>query len=148
MFLTDDFILKNSFAKQLYHEYAKKQPIIDYHCHLEPKEIFENQNFTNLTQAWLAEDHYKWRLMRANGVAESLITGDADDYEKFCAWAQTLEACIGNPLYVWTNLELKRIFGIDERLTLANAASIWEKANQQLQTKEFSPRGLIKKDGR
>ena len=86
-------------------------------------------------------DHYKWRLMRANGIAESLITGDADDYEKFCAWAHTLEACIGNPLYVWTNLELKRIFGIDERLTLANAASIWEKANQQLQTKEFSPRG-------
>ena len=145
MFLTDDFILKNSFAKELYHGYAKKQPIIDYHCHLDPKEIFEDQNFTNLTQAWLAGDHYKWRLMRANGVAESLITGDADDYEKFCAWAQTLEACIGNPLYVWTNLELKRIFGIDERLTLANAASIWEKANQQLQTKEFSPRGLIKK---
>ncbi len=145
MFLTDDFILKNSFAKELYHGYAKKQPIIDYHCHLDPKEIFEDQNFTNLTQAWLAGDHYKWRLMRANGVAESLITGDADDYEKFCAWAQTLEACIGNPLYVWIHLELKRIFGIDERLTLANAASIWEKANQQLQTKEFSPRGLIKK---
>jgi len=144
MFLDADFILKNSFARKLYHDYAEKQPIIDYHCHLDPQEIYEDKNFETITQAWLAGDHYKWRLMRANGVPESLITGNGDDYEKFSAWAETLEACIGNPLYVWTNLELKRIFGIEELLTKKNAAIIWKKANQKLQEKELSPRNIIK----
>lgn len=144
MFLDQDFALKNDFAKILYHDYAEKMPIIDYHCHLDPKEIYENGKFENITQAWLGGDHYKWRLMRANGVPEELVTGDGDDYEKFIAWAKTLEGCIGNPLYVWTNLELKRIFGIEELLTEKNAPIIWEKANKKLQDDSMSTREIIK----
>lgn len=144
MFLDQDFVLKNDFAKILYHDYAEKMPIIDYHCHLDPQEIFENGKFENITQAWLGGDHYKWRLMRANGVPEELVTGNGDDYEKFLAWADTLESCIGNPLYVWTNLELKRIFGIDELLTKANAPIIWEKANKKLQEDSMTTREIIK----
>ncbi|MGM0126099.1 glucuronate isomerase [Enterococcus sp. AZ194] len=144
MFLDKDFLLKSEFAKKLYHEYAAEQPIIDYHCHLDPQEIYENKKFTNITQAWLGGDHYKWRLMRANGVPEALITGTGDDYQKFLAWAKTIEACIGNPLYVWTHLELKRIFGIEELLNEENAPSIWEKANKKLQEDDMSTRSLIK----
>lgn len=145
MFLDENFVLKNDIAKQLYHGYAKDQPIIDYHCHLDPKEIYEDKSFRNITEAWLAGDHYKWRLMRANGVPETLITGDGSDYDKFAAWAETIELCIGNPLYIWTNLELKRIFGIEALLTKENAAIIWEKANQKLTEKDYTPRQLIKK---
>ncbi|KAF1296652.1 glucuronate isomerase [Enterococcus sp. JM4C] len=144
MFLDKDFLLKSEFAKKLFHEYAEEQPIIDYHCHLDPKEIYENKKFANITQAWLGGDHYKWRLMRANGVPEALITGTGDDYEKFLAWAETIENCIGNPLYVWTHLELKRIFGIEELLNRKNAPIIWEKANQKLQEEQMSTRNLIK----
>lgn len=145
MFLNDNFVLKNEIAQKLYHEYASKMPIYDYHCHLDPKEIYENQNFENITQAWLYGDHYKWRLMRANGISEKLITGDGDDYEKFLAWAATIERCIGNPLYVWTNLELRRIFDIEELLTSENAPLIWEKANLKLKTPEMSVQNIIKR---
>ncbi|OTN77446.1 hypothetical protein A5886_002546 [Enterococcus sp. 8G7_MSG3316] len=144
MFLDENFVLKNKIARQLYHEYAKAQPIIDYHCHLDPKEIYEDKPFANITEAWLGGDHYKWRLMRANGVPEALITGDGADYDKFTAWAETIEACIGNPLYIWTNLELKRIFGIEDVLTKENAPLIWEKANQKLAEQNYTPRQLIK----
>ena len=144
MFLDKDFLLKNECSKTLFHEYAENQPIIDYHCHLDPREIYEDQPFKTITQAWLGGDHYKWRLMRANGVPERLITGDGEDYEKFLAWAETIEGCIGNPLYVWTHLELKRIFGIDEQLTKKNAPIIWEKANQKIQEETMSTRNLIK----
>lgn len=144
MFLDQDFVLKNDLAKTLYHEYAEKMPIIDYHCHLDPKEIYDNGKFENITQAWLGGDHYKWRLLRANGVPEELITGKGSDYDKFLAWAATIEQCIGNPLYVWTHLELKRIFGIDELLTVKNAPVIWEKANKKLQEDTMSTRNIIK----
>ncbi|MDH6363986.1 glucuronate isomerase [Enterococcus sp. PF1-24] len=143
MFLDKDFVLKNDFAKTLYHDYAENMPIIDYHCHLDPKEIYDDLKFENITQAWLGGDHYKWRLMRANGVAETLITGDGSDYDKFLAWAQTMEGCIGNPLYVWTHLELRRIFGIEDLLNEKNAPKIWEQANRKLQEESFSVRNLI-----
>ena len=144
MFLDKDFLLKNDCSKTLFHDYAENQPIIDYHCHLDPKEIYENKTFKTITQAWLGGDHYKWRLMRANGVSESLITGAGEDYEKFLAWAETIEGCIGNPLYVWSHLELKRIFGIDEQLTKKNAPIIWRKANKKIQEENMSTRNLIK----
>ena len=113
-FMDNQFLLTNEIAVTLYEDYAKEMPIIDYHCHLSPKEIYENKQFTNITEAWLYGDHYKWRLMRANGVEETHITGDADDYEKFLAWAKTVPMTIGNPLYNWTHLELQRFFGIHE----------------------------------
>lgn len=147
-FLDQDFLLENSMAKKLFHDYAEKMPIIDFHCHLNPEEIYENKNYPNITRVWLNEgtygDHYKWRLMRANGVPEELITGDGDEYEKFLAWAETIEKSLGNPLYEWTHLELKRFFHIDERLTRATAPAIWKKANALLQTDDFKPRSLIR----
>lgn len=146
--LNEDFLLTNDPAKKLYHEYAEKMPIIDYHCHLNPQDIYENKNYPNLTRIWLNDgtkgDHYKWRLERANGVPEELITGDGDEYEKLVAWAGTIEKAIGNPLYEWTNLELKRFFGIKEPFTVENAPKIWEKANTLLQSEAFKPRNLIK----
>lgn len=144
MFLDKDFMLKSDFSKKVYHDYVEKMPIVDYHCHLEPKEIYENKKFTNITQAWLGGDHYKWRLMRANGVPEHLITGDGDDYQKFLAWAETIEGCLGNPLYVWSHLELTRIFGIEDILSQKTAGIIWEKANKILQQDNMSTRELIK----
>jgi len=112
--LDQDFLLGNDMAKKLFHDYAEGMPIIDFHCHLNPEEIYENKNYTNITKIWLNEgtygDHYKWRLMRANGVPEKLITGDGDDYDKFMAWAETIEKSMGNPLYEWTHLELRRFF--------------------------------------
>ena len=117
-FLDKDFLLENEPARELFHNYAEKMPIIDFHCHLNPEEIYENKKFDNITKIWLNEgnygDHYEWRLMRANGVPEELITGDGDDYEKFVAWAGTIEKAVGNPLYEWTHLELRRFFGINE----------------------------------
>lgn len=148
-FLNEDFLLTNDAAKKLYHEYAKKMPIIDYHCHLEPKDIYENKNYLNLTKVWLNDgmlgDHYKWRLERANGVPEELITGNGDEYEKMLAWAGTLEKAIGNPIYEWANLELKRFFGIEEPFIVKNVPAIWKKANELLQTADFKPRSLIRK---
>lgn len=143
-FLSDDFLLENEMAKTLFHHYAKDMPIIDYHCHLEPQEIYENKKYENLTQIWLGGDHYKWRLLRANGVPERLITGDASDYDKFLAFAETLEKSFGNPIYEWTHLELKRFFNIDKLISRATADEIWEEANAKLATDAFTPRNLIK----
>ncbi|WP_291293027.1 glucuronate isomerase [Enterococcus sp.] len=144
MFIDDDFLLKNETAKQLYHEVAKRQPIIDYHCHLEPQLIAENFRFKSITELWLGGDHYKWRAMRANGVAEKYITGDADDWEKFYAWAQTVENLLGNPLHHWTHLELKEYFGITKLLTSETAAEIYEACNQFLANNEVSAQALIR----
>ncbi|MDF9840609.1 MULTISPECIES: glucuronate isomerase [unclassified Paenibacillus] len=144
MFLNDDFLLTTEPARQLFHEYAAKMPIIDYHCHLDPREIYEDQPFKNLTAAWLYGDHYKWRLMRANGIPESHITGDASDYDKFLAWARTLPKAVGNPLYSWTHLELRRFFGINEPLNEQTAPAIWEEVNRRLAQPEFTRRGLIR----
>ncbi|MGN7454597.1 glucuronate isomerase [Paenibacillus pasadenensis] len=144
-FLNDDFLLTTGTARRLYHDHAAGQPIIDYHCHLDPKEIYEDKPFRSLTEAWLAGDHYKWRLMRANGIPEELITGDAPDYDKFLAWARTLPLAVGNPLYSWTHLELRRFFGIDELLSERTAPDIWERANALLATDAFRRRSLIKR---
>ena len=146
--LADDFLLENEMAKNLFHKYTKDMPIIDFHCHLNPNEIYENKNYENITKIWLNDgtygDHYKWRLMRANGIPEKLITGDGDDYEKFMAWAATIEKALGNPLYEWTHLELRRFFHIDETFNTKTAPEIWKKANALLQTEAFKPRNLIK----
>lgn len=124
-FIHDDFLLTNETAKELYHNAAETMPIIDFHNHLSPKEIYEDQCYENLTQVWLGGDHYKWRGMRANGVPEKLVTGDGDPYEKFLSWAETVQNSIGNPLYHWTHLEMKRYFNIDETLSPATAEKIW-----------------------
>lgn len=131
-FIHDDFLLHSETARRLYHEYAKDQPILDYHNHLPPEDIAQNRRFANLTEIWLGGDHYKWRAMRANGVEERLITGDADPYEKFLAWAATVPKTLRNPLYHWTHLELKRHFGIDDLLNEHTAPAIWAEANRQL----------------
>ena len=109
-FMDKDFLLSTETAQHLFHKYAEDCPIIDYHCHLSPKEIWEDIHFENITQVWLGGDHYKWRLMRCAGVDEKYITGDASDYEKFCKWAEVLGKAIGNPLYHWSHLELQRFF--------------------------------------
>ena len=111
-FLDDNFLLNSKTARTLYHEYAKDMPIIDYHCHLSSKEISENKKYKNITEIWLGGDHYKWKAMRINGIEEKYITGNASDKKKFLKWAETVPACIGNPLYHWTHLELQRYFGI------------------------------------
>lgn len=144
-FMDENFLLSNNIAVQLYHDFAKKMPIIDYHCHLSPKEIYENKKFKNITEVWLYGDHYKWRAMRANGIKEEYITGNASDYEKFLSWAKTVPMTIGNPLYHWTHLELRRFFGIEELLNEKTAAYIWEKANNMLNEESFSARNLIQK---
>lgn len=147
--LNDDFLLTTPMAKKLFHDHAEKMPIIDFHCHLDPKEIYENKNYKNISRIWINEgnfgDHYKWRLMRANGVPEDLITGDGDDYQKFLAWAGTIEKALGNPLVEWTHLELRRFFGINDVFNTKTAPAIWEKANQLLATDDFKPRNLIKR---
>ncbi len=131
-FLTEDFLLSNAAARRLYYQFAAPQPILDYHCHLSPCDIAENRRFTNLFEIWLEGDHYKWRAMRANGVPEKYITGDATPYEKFLAWARTVPYTLRNPLYHWTHLELQRYFGITELLDDTSAPSIWERANAEL----------------
>lgn len=143
-FMNEDFLLKNSISRELYHEYASKMPIFDYHCHLSTQEIAENKSYDNLTQIWLYGDHYKWRAMRSNGVDEKYITGDGSDYEKFLAFAETMEYAYGNPLFHWSHLELKRFFGIEEVLNKKNAEIIWNKANKLLQTENFKAKALIK----
>lgn len=144
-FMDENFLLTNKTAERLYHEYAKEMPIYDYHCHLPIKSIAENKKFKNITEVWLGGDHYKWRALRTLGIDEKYITGEATDKEKFMKWAQTLPKCIGNPLYHWTQLELKRYFGIDTLLSPKTAEEIWEKCNAMLATDEFSVRGLIEK---
>lgn len=121
-FLTEDFLLQTKTAKYLYHEHAAKIPIYDYHCHLPAADIAQDRCFENLAQAWLYGDHYKWRAARANGIAEKYITGDATDYEKFEKWAETVPYTLRNPLYHWTHLELKRYFGISDKLLNADTA--------------------------
>ncbi|WP_085993648.1 glucuronate isomerase [Oceanobacillus senegalensis] len=143
-FITDDFLLYNETAKELYHNTAKNLPIIDYHNHLNQYEILEDKNFGNLAEVWLGGDHYKWRGMRANGVSEEYITGNKSDYEKFLAWAKTIPNTIGNPLYHWTHLELLRYFDIDELLDEETAPRIWEEANEKLASPEMSVRNLLK----
>jgi glucuronate isomerase len=141
----EKFLLKNETAITLFHDYAKEMPIIDYHCHLSPKEIYENKRFKNITEAWLYGDHYKWRALRANGISEEYITGKASDYDKFIAWAKTVPMTIGNPLYNWTHLELQRFFGIHDILNEKSAPEIWEKANALLNGEGFGARDLIEK---
>jgi glucuronate isomerase len=130
-FLTDDFLLSNRTAARLYHQHAA-QPILDYHCHLDPADIAENRRFSNLFDIWLAGDHYKWRAMRANGVSERYITGQTTPYEKYLAWARTVPYTLRNPLYIWTHLELQRYFGITELLDESSAPAIWKRANAVL----------------
>lgn len=145
-FMDDNFLLSNETAITLYHDYAKQMPIIDYHCHLSPQQIFENTSFSNITEAWLYGDHYKWRAMRANGAEERLVTGGegATDYDRFAAWAKTVPQTIGNPLYHWSHLELRRFFDVNEVINEANAPAIWEKVNAKLATGSFKARDLIK----
>jgi glucuronate isomerase len=143
-FLSDDFLLQNDFAKKMYHNYAKPLPIIDYHNHLSPKEIAEDKQFDNITQAWLYGDHYKWRAMRAFGINEKYISGNASDKEKFLKWAEVAPFTIRNPLFHWTHLELKGYFGIDEILNSENAEAIYEKTSKMLQQKSHSANGLLK----
>jgi glucuronate isomerase len=144
-FLTEDFLLDTEVARRLYHDYAKDQPIFDYHCHLPPEQIAQDYQFKNLYDIWLKGDHYKWRAMRTNGMAERLCTGDASDREKFDAWAATVPHTLGNPLYIWTHLELRRPFGIIGKLLSPKTADeIWERGNDLLAQKSFSARGIMK----
>jgi glucuronate isomerase len=133
-FIHDDFLLHSAPARELYHRYAEKEPIFDYHCHLSPRLIAENHRFADLAEIWLGGDHYKWRAMRADGVAERLCTGDASPREKFDAWCSTVPRTLRNPLYHWSHLELKRYFGIDALIGPTTADEIWERANARLST--------------
>lgn len=142
-FMDHNFLLQTETAKELYHKYAETVPILDYHCHISPKEIAENRQFKNITEVWLGGDHYKWRLMRSNGVEEYYITGNAEDYEKFEKWAYTLEKAIGNPLYHWSHLELKNYFGYEGVLNHKTAKQVWELCNKKLKQDSMSARGLI-----
>lgn len=142
-FIHEDFLLETDYAKELYHDYAKGQPIIDYHSHLPPNELAENKNFENATKIWIEGDHYKWRAMRALGVPEKYITGKATDAEKFQKWAQTVPYTLRNPLYHWTHLELNRYFGIDELLTPDSADGIYEQCNIALKKPTFSTQNLV-----
>lgn len=144
-FIHENFILNNQTAVDLYHKYAKNMPIYDYHCHLSPKDIAENRRFNNITELWLEGDHYKWRGMRAHGIDEKYITGDADPKEKFKAWAETVPYTLGNPLYHWTHLELKKYFHIDTLLNPDTCEEIWNQCNELLQQDDFSCQSLIKK---
>ena len=144
-YINDDFLLTTKAAKELYHGYAEKMPIIDYHCHLPPVEIAEDKRWENIAQVWLGGDHYKWRQMRSNGVDERYITGDAPWHDKFVKFAETMEVLVKNPLFDWSHLELKRYFGVDDRLCGATAEAIWEKCNEQMKEPWFSARGLMGK---
>ncbi|MCR5789502.1 MAG: glucuronate isomerase [Lachnospiraceae bacterium] len=152
-FLDQDFMLKNETAKRLFHDHAEKLPLIDYHCHISPKEIYEDRRYQNITEVWLGGrnddgtyfgDHYKWRVMRSNGVPEELVTGSADPYEKFVAFTKALEMAIGNPMYHWCHLELKKYFGITEPLTMDNVKEVWDRTCDLLQNDpKLSVRGII-----
>lgn len=144
VFINDNFLLDTEFSKQLFFEYAENQPIFDYHCHLPPEQIATNYQFKNLYDIWLKGDHYKWRAMRTHGVDERFCTGDASDYDKFLAWAETVPHTIGNPLYHWTHLELRRPFGItDSLLSPTTADNIWKRGNELLQQENFFAKGII-----
>ncbi len=143
-FLGEDFLLQTKTAQQLYHEHARPMPIIDYHCHLSPKDIAEDRQFRNLTEIWLEGDHYKWRAMRTNGIDEKYCTGDADPYEKFLKYAETVPYTLRNPLYHWTHMELKNPFGITKILNPNTAKEIYDNCNEQLKESQFSTRNLLK----
>lgn len=142
-FMDRDFLLSTETARHLYHDYAANLPIIDYHCHLSPREIYEDVHFENITQVWLGGDHYKWRQMRSNGIQEKYITGDATDREKFQKWAETLEVAIGNPLYHWSHLELRKYFGYEGHLCSETAQQVWDLCNEKLSHSDMSARNLI-----
>lgn len=142
-FIQPNFLLENKYAEELYFDYASKMPIIDYHCHLSPKDIANDRVFNNLTEAWINGDHYKWRAMRALGIDEKYITGDAPDEEKFLQWAKTVPYTMRNPLYHWTHLELERYYGINELLTPDSAKEIYKEAGNQLAQADNSCRGLL-----
>ena len=142
-FLDDNFLLHSGTAERLFHDVAAVQPIIDYHTHLPPCEVAENQRWENITDLWLGEDHYKWRAMRANGIPESHVTGSASPRQKFQAWAQTVPHTAGNPLFHWTHLELRRCFGIDTLLNPDTAENIWHAANERLAEDDFCAHGLL-----
>ena len=154
-FMDKDFLLETETAKHLFHDYAENLPLADYHCHLNPREIWEDRRFENLTEVWLggldengnpAGDHYKWRLMRSNGIPEEYVTGNEDPYKRFLKLAEALELAIGNPMYHWCHLELRQFFGVDEPLTLESAPRIWEHCNDLLQNDpQMTARGLIRK---
>lgn len=144
-FMDKDFLLYSDAAKKLFFDGADKMPIFDWHCHLSPKEIYENKQPADIAELWLGGDHYKWRAMRSFGIEEKYITGDASGYEKFKAWAKVLPACIGNPLYHWTHLELQRYFDIYEPLNEQTCDMIWQKANEKIAAGGFTPRELIEK---
>ena len=144
-FIHDNFLLETKTAERLFQKYAAAQPIIDYHCHLPPKDIADDRRFANLFEIWLEGDHYKWRAMRASGVPERFCTGDAAPKEKFLAWAKTVPQTLRNPLYHWTHLELKRYFGIDELLNETTADRVWERANDALKTPQLSAQGILGK---
>lgn len=153
-FMDKDFMLQNETGKHLFHDYCEELPIIDYHCHIPPKEIYEDRRYNNIAEVWLGGknadgsyfgDHYKWRVMRSNGTPEEVVTGDADPYDKFVAFAKALEMAIGNPMYHWSNLELKKYFGITEALTEENAKEIWDKTSDMLQhDPNLTVRGIIR----
>ena len=144
-FIHENFLLHSRTAARLYHQFAEAEPIFDYHCHLSPRDIAENRQFEDLFEIWLEGDHYKWRAMRANGVAERYCTGAAKPFEKFQAWAATVPHTLRNPLYHWTHLELKRYFGIDELLDEKSAARIWKKAGERLAQPDLSAQGILKR---
>ncbi len=146
-FMDKDFLLSTDMAKTLYHEYAEKMPILDYHCHINPQEIYEDRKFDNITQVWLGGDHYKWRQMRTNGVDEKYVTGDSSDREKFQAWAETMPKLIGNPLYHWSHLELRRYFGYEGYLNGDTAEEVWNLCNAKLQEDSMTVRNLIRQSG-
>ncbi len=142
-FMDKDFLLSTETAKHIYHHYAASLPIIDYHCHLNPQEIFEDRQFENITQVWLGGDHYKWRLMRSAGVDEKYVTGDASDREKFQKFAETVGLAIGNPIYHWSHLELRNYFGYEGVINGDTAEEVWKLCNEKLQSPEMSARNLI-----
>ncbi len=144
-FINDDFLLTTRTAHELYHGYAEKMPIIDYHCHLPPKEIAEDRRWDDIAEIWLGGDHYKWRQMRSNGVDERFVTGDAPWHDKFVKFAETMERLVGNPLFDWSHLELARYFGVTERLSGTSAERIWKACNRKLAGRGFSARGLMEK---
>jgi glucuronate isomerase len=144
-FIHDDFLLHSKTAQRLYHQYAAQEPILDYHSHLPAGEIAADRRFRNLHETWLEDDHYKWRVMRANGVAEAYCTGSAEPYEKFLAWARTVPFTLRNPLYHWTHLELRRYFGINELLNESSAKSVWDRASSLLQSNDLTARGILRR---
>lgn len=144
-FLDDNFLLYSKAARELYHDYAANQPILDFHTHLSAAEIANNRRFQDLAEIWLEGDHYKWRLMRANGIAERYCTGNAASFEKFMAWAKTVPAALRNPVYHWTHLELQRYFGVEELFNEQSANGVWEKANALFSDPELSVQGILKK---